>query len=322
MCVARGWKRKPLSDTDMHAEVLDAQHLLARFEATKNKDKSRYTANTPTVRGMTQDDHATLYARGYHLAPGTWEDDKHSPAVAHDTSLGLQRARNTEREIKSKGLIPVPHKHFPVHPRHKARKGMAKSLGLFGGSYTLMKSMSLAAARLLTENNNVETVEVPYNHHPIDIQPPHRARKRHPFQGYVDFQGLQIDIENIPGSIRSGKDWSTHMYYAYGEIRGTEGADGDKLDCYVGNNHDSPLVVVIHQQDPQTLDYDEDKVMLGFDTVEAGVAAYKAQYSNPSFYQSHTALPMAQFWRWVRDRTNRGQRIVRKALVDAFASLV
>ena len=63
----------------------------------------------------------------------------------------------------------------------------------------------------------------------------------HKLQGRATFRGLNISIENRKGSVRRGVDsdgheWATKMNYDYGYIRGTEGVDGDHLDCYLGGN--------------------------------------------------------------------------------------
>ena len=159
-------------------------------------------------------------------------------------------------------------------------------------------------------------VEVPKNTHPVEVQPPKAKRKKFPFTGYIDFQGLEIDIENKKGDTREGENpdgtsWQTYMNHHYGEIRKTEGSDGDKLDCYVGDNHDSSLVVVIHQHDPDTGKFDEDKVMLGFDSVEEAIGAYKKQYDQPGFYKEddYLEMPIGQFWRWVHEDENRGKKV-------------
>lgn len=168
----------------------------------------------------------------------------------------------------------------------------------------------------LAEGPSDRVVEVPHSHHPVKVEAPKKKRKKYPFQGYVDFQGLKIDIENKKGTYRRGKDpdgteWSTYMHYPYGEIRETEGSDGDKLDCYVGPNHDASLVVVVHQCDPSTGKYDEDKVMLGFNSVEEAIGAYKNQYDKPGFYQDgkHTEMPIGRFWRWVHDKRKHGKKV-------------
>ena len=164
---------------------------------------------------------------------------------------------------------------------------------------------------------NEAVIEVPPGSAPVKVEAPRKKRKKFPFQGFIQFQGLKIDVENKQGSIRrgtapDGKTWETWIFWPYGEIRGTEGTDSDPLDCYVGPNADSPLVVVIHQRDPETGDFDEDKVMLGFNSEEEAVGAYKRQYDHPGFYKDHTAMPIGQLGRWVQDKNNRGERVTAK----------
>lgn len=159
---------------------------------------------------------------------------------------------------------------------------------------------------------------VPLGSRKVEVGRPRAKRKKFPFQGFIDFQGISIDVENVAGSYRRGVDhdghpWRVAMHHPYGEIRGTEGADGDKLDVYVGPFADSSLVVVVHQQDPKTKVYDEDKVMLGFQKVADALSAYRKQYDGAGFYGGHTTMPIGQFWRWVKDSGNRGRRVVRKA---------
>lgn len=170
---------------------------------------------------------------------------------------------------------------------------------------------TVAWMRSKIAKTNVKVVEVPNTFHQVKVEPPKAKRKEFPFQGFIDFQGLQIDVENVKGSVREGKGWKSEMFFHYGEIRNTEGVDGDKLDVYVGDNHDSSIVVVIHQHDPESGKYDEDKVMLGFGSVEEAIGAYKKQYSHPGFYREgeYTAIPIGNFWRWCRDERNRGKKV-------------
>jgi len=160
------------------------------------------------------------------------------------------------------------------------------------------------------------TVEVAHNFHPVVVQPPQAKRAKFPFTGFIDFQGLKIDVENKKGEYRRGTDrdgheWKCLMHAHYGEIRDTEGTDGDKLDVYVGPNHDSSLVVVVRQHKPDTGAFDEDKVMVGFDSVEEAIGAYKKQYDKPGFYKDgdYKAMPIGEFWRWVHDRGNHGKKV-------------
>lgn len=160
------------------------------------------------------------------------------------------------------------------------------------------------------------TVEVPHSQHPVVVQPPQVKREEYPFTGFIDFQGLKIDVENKKGDYRRGKDkdgheWKVLMHNHYGEIRDTEGVDGDNLDVYVGPNHDASTVVVIRQHRPDTGAYDEDKVMVGFDSVEEAIGAYKKQYDKPGFYKEddYLAMPIGRFWRWVHDTRKHGKKV-------------
>lgn len=172
-----------------------------------------------------------------------------------------------------------------------------------------------SAKQMRIAKSNQKVVEVPNTFHQVELQEPKATRKEFPFEGFIDFQGLKIDVENAKGSTRSGEGpegpWSTYMNAHYGEIRGTEGTDGDKLDVYVGDNHDSSLVVVIHQHNPWDGKYDEDKVVLGCDSIEEAIGLYKSQYDRPGFYREgeHTAMPIGAFWRWVMEEKNKGKKV-------------
>ena len=169
--------------------------------------------------------------------------------------------------------------------------------------------------RAKTAKSNAKVVEVPASFSPVVLEEPQAKRKEFPFEGFIDFQGLKIDVENAKGSTRSGEGpegpWTTHMFAHYGEIRGTEGTDGDKLDVYVGDNHDSSLVVVIHQHNPWDGQFDEDKVVLGCESVEEAIGLYKKQYDRPGFFKDkeYTAMPIGAFWRWVNEEKNKGKRV-------------
>jgi DNA topoisomerase IB len=159
--------------------------------------------------------------------------------------------------------------------------------------------------------------------HPVILKPADRPSQtarsheepEHPYHGQVDVQGLVICIENRRGSVRRGPGWKTKMGHHYGEIRGTRGADGDALDAYVGPNHDSNLVVIVHQKEPgRASSYDEDKVMLGFDTVLEALKAYRDQYDKPGFYGAHTVMTMPEFQRWLDRHGKRGVRLSKAQL--------
>lgn len=123
----------------------------------------------------------------------------------------------------------------------------------------------------------------------------------HKIQGKTHFQGLPISIENKVGSVRKGVDkktgepWETKMKNPYGYIRHTEGADGDHLDCFLGPNKKAKYAYVIHTKKSDTDKFDEDKVMLGFDTPEQARRAFLRHYDDPQYYGSMTSIPMSKF---------------------------
>ncbi len=121
-------------------------------------------------------------------------------------------------------------------------------------------------------------------------------RKKH-----LTFQGLDISIENPKGSVRSGTDrdghpWRTEMRYDYGYIRGSKGVDGDHVDCYVGPNQEATHAYIVHQRKADNWQaFDEDKVMLGFDSEADAKQAYLLHYDDPRFLGPITAMPMEAF---------------------------
>jgi hypothetical protein len=142
--------------------------------------------------------------------------------------------------------------------------------------------------------------------------PPSPNRDKFPFVGTVHVQGLTIDLENLAGSVREGKSWKTKMKYHYGEIRKTLGVDRDKLDVYIGPNPQSKKVFIVHQnfvgKHRKAGKYDEDKVMLGFNSAEEAKRGYLKQYSRKDFFRSITEMPMAQFKKSIF-KENKGEKV-------------
>ncbi|PTT94163.1 hypothetical protein DBR45_51415, partial [Pseudomonas sp. HMWF031] len=61
-------------------------------------------------------------------------------------------------------------------------------------------------------------------------------------------------------------------------IKGTNGADGDSIDVFIGDKPESQKVFVVDQIDPKTGEFDEVKVMMGFDDAEAAKSGYLSNY--------------------------------------------
>lgn len=126
-------------------------------------------------------------------------------------------------------------------------------------------------------------------------------------QGVMKFQGLTISIENKKGSYREGVDsdghkWKSYMYLDYGGVRGTEGKDGEYVDAYIGPDHSSDRVFVVHQNDPTTGRYDEDKAILGMRNAREAKAAYMRQYDRPGFFGSMDEYDMTEFKELLKKR--------------------
>ena len=162
--------------------------------------------------------------------------------------------------------------------------------------------------------------------------PPIPNRKKYPFTGTINFRGLKIDVENKPGSVRSGvgpsgTKWSTDMKIAYGEIRGTRGTDGDLLDVYVGPDRQAPNVYVVHQnhaRGPNKGTFDEDKVMIGFPSAELAKEAYLAHYDSPRYFRSITTMAFPLFKRSIVGEV-KGEKVayttkIAASLEDLFMS--
>ncbi len=88
--------------------------------------------------------------------------------------------------------------------------------------------------------------------------------------------GLTVYIENEEGSLRKGPWGMMIMKNPYGYVAGTEGVDGDAVDCFLGADYaTAPTVYVIHQGKPDP----EDKLMIGFASARAAAIAYEDNYN-------------------------------------------
>lgn len=125
------------------------------------------------------------------------------------------------------------------------------------------------------------------------------------------WQGLEIAIECPVGTVRSGRDrdgneWSIRMLYPYGYLVGTQGLDGDPVDCYVGPDADAPFVYVVMTRVPGQWDKDdEQKAMIGFASEEDARSAFLKHYDDPRFLGSIRAVPVAKFVRQVKGAGSR-----------------
>ena len=128
-------------------------------------------------------------------------------------------------------------------------------------------------------------------------------------KGHVKIGGMDVSIENAKGSERKGKDkggkeWSVTMPAHYGYVNRTEGADGDQLDVYIGDNPESENVFVVDQVDAESKEFDEHKAMVGFDSQEEAEQAYDQAFDDgkgKDRRQTVTPVTMDEFKAWVKD---------------------
>ncbi len=152
-----------------------------------------------------------------------------------------------------------------------------------------------------------------------------KISKAYKLQGRTTFQGLDISIENKKGSVRRwydphGKEkGSTKMHFDYGYIRRTKGTDGDHVDVYIGPNPEATTAFIVNQMKKPEGEikkdgkawtkFDEQKVMLGFDSAKDAKAAYMKQYDDPRFFGSMKAMPMEEFISKVLRKDNHGKKV-------------
>lgn len=128
--------------------------------------------------------------------------------------------------------------------------------------------------------------------------------KAYRLDGELQFQGMDIAIENGSGGLRFWKDHkngtagASVMLWPYGYIRRTMGVDGDHVDCFVGPNPLAPNAYIVHQRnrsmDGKFHGYDEDKVMLGFSSAAEAKRAYICHYDDEGFFGGMTTMSVEQ----------------------------
>lgn len=132
-------------------------------------------------------------------------------------------------------------------------------------------------------------------------------------KGHLRIGGLDISIETPKGRKRRGVDpngrpWSVTMPAHYGYVRGSEGADGDHVDVYLGplarEAPRHPVFVV----DQHTLNgrFDEHKALLGFPDLAAAQSAYDRAFSDgrgPDRRKAVHAMSWQDFRAWLQGDT-------------------
>ena len=121
-------------------------------------------------------------------------------------------------------------------------------------------------------------------------------------KGHINVGGLDIAIENPFGSRRCPQWPKLAAHYGY--VKRHEGADGDEVDVFVkpgtDENYKGP-VFVIDQIKQDTGDFDEHKVMVGWNSHQEAVKAYLKSYQKGWKVGTVTRLPWKAFLQWLQD---------------------
>lgn len=125
--------------------------------------------------------------------------------------------------------------------------------------------------------------------------------------GHVRIMGMPISIENPKGSYRQykkedGSIGKNQMKYHYGYFTNTtgNGKDGDAVDVFIGPNVENCEYVYVVDQNNEQGDFDESKVMLGFNSTEHAKKAYMANYSADwTGFRTITKVPLNVFKKWL-----------------------
>ena len=122
---------------------------------------------------------------------------------------------------------------------------------------------------------------------------------------HVFVKGMKISIENPIGSKRFYKDENGEQKYNvmknhYGYFNITKGKDGDAVDVFLGPNIEEFDKVYCVDQNNKQGEFDETKVMLGFDNINNAKDAYFANFSpNWKGFRKITGVPLSVFKKWL-----------------------
>lgn len=172
----------------------------------------------------------------------------------------------------------------------------------------------------------VEAASAEVNTEPTEAQKKAGNYKK----GHVTIGSFDITIENPAGSVRrgvdaDGKEWSTTMANAYGEIRGTQSVDGDPIDVFLATDMDAwngRKVFVVDQTNADG-SFDEHKVMIGFNDKDEAMGAYLANYDK-TWADSHPGLRISEaniedFQKWVESSHRKTKAFADYSMVKGTA---
>lgn len=127
-------------------------------------------------------------------------------------------------------------------------------------------------------------------------------------KGHLNYEGLDLSIENPMGSSRSGVDpdgkaWKVDMTAHYGYVKRTTGADAEQVDVYLADKPAPAAPVFVVDQYAPDGKFDEHKAVLGVNSQAEAEALYDAHFSDgsgPARRQGVTQMTVEGFKEWAR----------------------
>ncbi len=190
---------------------------------------------------------------------------------------------------------------------------------------TVSDSKSTQSSETKQENAGIfEVRSIEEQRKVVDTDPTEAQKEAGNYRmGHVRIDGLDITIENPRGSIRKGTDadgheWQTEMHNDYGYIRGTKAVDDDHIDVFLSDNPTQGEVYVIDQVNPKTREFDESKVMYGFDSEQDAREAYLSNYEDGwQGLGKITEVSKEEFKKWIDSSTRKTKPFSEYASVKA-----
>lgn len=251
-----------------------------RQEATNSDTKVLHEISDD---GDTTDADKAISDLKVFMKPGDRPADIQAAVDANQPAKPAQPAQPAEQSAPAPRPAPPAENPIPSGPAPEAaptaltgppRPGLPDKAAVANSTAPVKRSPlgpppELEAARAQTNPNPTEAEKASGNYQ--------KGVFEHPGTG------VKVAIENPAGSTRSGvgedgKPWSMKMPHDYGEIEGTRGADGDKVDAHIVGPH--PRADVIDQKNLKTGQFDEHKVMLGSPHTRMSLEAYRRSFND------------------------------------------
>ena len=216
------------------------------------------------------------------------------------------------------------------HPEWNGAKDFPGTVLKFGGPMDWPTVHSAAVAEVGKAPNAVAKSEHDLGDPPHDAPTDGQKAAQNYRHAHWTLHGMHICIENLAGSTRSGvnpkgEPWSVVMPYHYGYIRNhgtnheTTAADGDKLDVAIGPLMDHcDEAHIINQINPDTGEFDEAKIFIGFPSREAAITAFRCGRSdNPDdVLGTVITVPISELKRWIDEGDLTKETILKAMRMD------